>query len=73
MFLERGFEGATDVPISYSNSATVSLKDIGHVRDGNIARAAAQSSEKSQIYEGRERPAGAGRETTIICISPNLS
>jgi multidrug efflux pump subunit AcrB len=31
-------EALNDVPVSYSNGATVFLRDIGHVRDGNLVQ-----------------------------------
>ncbi len=31
-------EGLNDIPVSYSNGATVFLRDIGHVRDGNLVQ-----------------------------------
>jgi multidrug efflux pump subunit AcrB len=31
-------EALNDIPVSYSNGATVFLRDIGHVRDGNLVQ-----------------------------------
>jgi multidrug efflux pump subunit AcrB len=31
-------EGLNDIPVTYQNGATVFLKDIGHVRDGNLVQ-----------------------------------
>ena len=31
-------EGLNDIPVSYQNGATVFLRDIGHVRDGNLVQ-----------------------------------
>src|SRR5258705_5276739 len=31
-------EALNDIPVSFSNGATVFLRDIGHVRDGNLAQ-----------------------------------
>jgi multidrug efflux pump subunit AcrB len=31
-------EGLNDIPVGYSNGATVFLRDIGHVRDGNLVQ-----------------------------------
>ena len=29
-------EALNDIPVSYANSATVFLREVGHVRDGNM-------------------------------------
>src|SRR5258708_14440389 len=31
-------EALNDIPVSYSNGATVFLRDVGHVRDGNLVQ-----------------------------------
>jgi multidrug efflux pump subunit AcrB len=31
-------EALNDIPVAYQNGATVFLRDIGHVRDGNLVR-----------------------------------
>ena len=31
-------EALNDIPVSYSNGATVFLRDIGHVRDGSMVQ-----------------------------------
>src|SRR5438094_9067564 len=31
-------EALNDIPVSYTNGATVFLRDIGHVRDGNLVQ-----------------------------------